>query len=121
MQFVQRLNERDLKMIALDRNLQEPLKLAVRKRLTDATKEMIRMLSADDKLAEIKRLYYQTSRATIKAGLCQGDRPAEIDVERRRTGTSRGVHGRPVADAIGLGEAGEKRDAKMKNEKVKNE
>jgi hypothetical protein len=24
------------------------------------------MLSADDKLAEIKRLYYQTSRATIK-------------------------------------------------------
>ena len=28
---------------------------------------MIRMLSADDKLAEIKRLYYQTSRATIKA------------------------------------------------------
>jgi hypothetical protein len=32
--FVQRLNERDLKMISLDRNLQEPLKLAVRKRLT---------------------------------------------------------------------------------------
>jgi hypothetical protein len=28
---------------------------------------MIRMLSADDKLAEIKRLYYQTTRATIKA------------------------------------------------------
>jgi hypothetical protein len=27
---------------------------------------MIRMLSADDKLAEIKRLYYQTSRATIR-------------------------------------------------------
>ena len=27
---------------------------------------MIRMLSADDKWAEIKRLYYQTSRATIK-------------------------------------------------------
>ena len=26
---------------------------------------MIKMLSADDKLAEIKRLYYQTSRATI--------------------------------------------------------
>ena len=26
---------------------------------------MIRMLSADDKLAEIKRLYYRTSRATI--------------------------------------------------------
>lgn len=31
--FVQRLNERDLKLIAMDRNLQEPLKLAVRKRL----------------------------------------------------------------------------------------
>jgi len=27
---------------------------------------MIRMLSSDDKLAEIKRLYYRTSRATIK-------------------------------------------------------
>ncbi len=27
---------------------------------------MIRMLSADDKVAEIKRLYYKTSRATIK-------------------------------------------------------
>ena len=26
---------------------------------------MIKMLSADDKVAEIKRLYYQTSRATI--------------------------------------------------------
>ncbi len=26
---------------------------------------MIRMLSADDKVAEIKRLYYKTSRATI--------------------------------------------------------
>jgi hypothetical protein len=36
--FVQRLNERDLKMIALDRNLQEPLKLAVRKRLTSPKK-----------------------------------------------------------------------------------
>jgi hypothetical protein len=38
MHFVQRLNERDLKMIALDRNLQEPLKLAVRKRLTSDKK-----------------------------------------------------------------------------------
>ncbi len=27
---------------------------------------MLKMLSADDKLAEIKRLYYRTSRATIK-------------------------------------------------------
>jgi hypothetical protein len=27
---------------------------------------MIRLLSAADKLAEIKRLYYQTTRATIK-------------------------------------------------------
>ncbi len=27
---------------------------------------MIKMLSADDKVAEIKRLYYQTSRTTIK-------------------------------------------------------
>jgi hypothetical protein len=35
MRFVQRLTERDLKMIVLDRNLQEPLKLAVRKRITE--------------------------------------------------------------------------------------
>jgi hypothetical protein len=35
MRFVQRLTERDLKMIALDRNLQEPLKLLVRKRITE--------------------------------------------------------------------------------------
>jgi hypothetical protein len=35
MRFVQRLSERDLKMIALDRNLQEPLKLMVRKRLVE--------------------------------------------------------------------------------------
>jgi len=35
MRFVQRLSERDLKMIVLDRNLQEPLKLAVRKRITE--------------------------------------------------------------------------------------
>ena len=27
---------------------------------------MLKMLSAEDKLAEIKRLYYRTSRATIK-------------------------------------------------------
>ena len=32
---------------------------------------MIRMLSADDKLAEIKRLYYQTSRGTIKEDLAK--------------------------------------------------
>lgn len=31
--LVQRLNDKDLKMIALDRNLQEPLKIAVRKRI----------------------------------------------------------------------------------------
>ena len=35
LKFVQRLNDRDLKMIALDRNLQEPLKLAVRKRIAE--------------------------------------------------------------------------------------
>lgn len=39
MRFVQRLNDRDLKMIALDRNLQEPLKLAVRKRITEANQK----------------------------------------------------------------------------------
>lgn len=32
---------------------------------------MIRMLSADDKLAEIRRLYYQTSKATIQKDLAK--------------------------------------------------
>lgn len=36
MRFVQRLSDRDLKMIALDRNLQEPLKLMVRKRIAES-------------------------------------------------------------------------------------
>lgn len=36
MRFVQRLSERDLKMIALDRNLHEPLKLMVRKRIAES-------------------------------------------------------------------------------------
>jgi hypothetical protein len=36
--MVVRLNDRDLKMIAMDRNLQEPLKLAVRKRLVSPNK-----------------------------------------------------------------------------------
>jgi hypothetical protein len=39
MNFVQRLNEKDLKLIAMDRNLQEPMKLAVRKRLTTPGKK----------------------------------------------------------------------------------
>lgn len=38
MNFVQRLNEKDLKLIAMDRNLQQPLKLAVRKRLVTPEK-----------------------------------------------------------------------------------
>jgi hypothetical protein len=38
MNIVQRLNEKDLKLIAMDRNLQQPLKLAVRKRLTTPEK-----------------------------------------------------------------------------------
>jgi hypothetical protein len=37
--MVGRLNDRDLKAIAMDRNLQEPLKLAVRKRLTSPEKK----------------------------------------------------------------------------------
>jgi hypothetical protein len=37
--FVQRLNDRDLKMIAMDRNLQEPLKVAVKRRLTTPEKK----------------------------------------------------------------------------------
>jgi hypothetical protein len=36
MRFVQRLSDRDLKMISLDRNLHEPLKLLVRKRMAEA-------------------------------------------------------------------------------------
>jgi hypothetical protein len=37
--LVQRLNDRDLKMISTDRNAQEPLKIAVRKRLTTGKNE----------------------------------------------------------------------------------
>jgi hypothetical protein len=36
MRFVQRLSDRDLKMISLDRNLHEPLKLLVRKRISES-------------------------------------------------------------------------------------
>jgi hypothetical protein len=39
MRFVQRLTERDLKLIAMDRNLQEPLKQLVRKRLAGDDKK----------------------------------------------------------------------------------
>jgi hypothetical protein len=39
LRFIQRLNDRDLKMVSLDRNLQEPLKLAVKKRLQGGDKE----------------------------------------------------------------------------------
>lgn len=37
--LVQRLNDRDLKMIMMDRNLQEPLKIAVKKRLRSPEKK----------------------------------------------------------------------------------
>jgi hypothetical protein len=39
MHFVQRLTERDLKLLTLDRNIQEALKLAARKRLVSADKK----------------------------------------------------------------------------------
>ena len=120
MRFVQRLSERDLKMIALDRNLQEPLKLLVRKRITEGSREeMIRMLSADDKLAEIKRLYYQTSRATIKQDFAKAIDLLKIDVDRRGAGASGGLHGRSLADAIGLGKAGGSRCRKRKTKSEK--
>jgi hypothetical protein len=37
--LVQRLTDRDLKMITLDRNVQEPLRIAARKRLTDGKRQ----------------------------------------------------------------------------------
>jgi len=48
---------------------------------------MIRMLSAEDKLAEIKNLYYQTSRATIKQDFAKAiellkSMPSEEERER---------------------------------------
>ena len=48
---------------------------------------MIRMLSADDKVAEIKRLYFQTSRVTIKADFAKAiellkSMPSEHERER---------------------------------------
>jgi hypothetical protein len=39
LRLVQRLNDRDLKNVALDRNLQEPLKLAARKRIASPDKK----------------------------------------------------------------------------------
>jgi len=39
MRLVQRLSDRDLKMISLDRNIQEPLKLAIRKRMVNPEKQ----------------------------------------------------------------------------------
>jgi hypothetical protein len=48
---------------------------------------MIKLLSADDKLAEIKRLYYRTSRATITQDLAKAidllkSMPSEGERER---------------------------------------
>ena len=48
---------------------------------------MIKMLSAEDKLAEIKRLYYQTSRNTIKQDFAKAidllkSMPSEEERER---------------------------------------
>lgn len=48
---------------------------------------MIKMLSSADKLAEIKRLYYQTSRATIKQDFAKAvdllkSMPSEEERER---------------------------------------
>ena len=48
---------------------------------------MIKMLSADDKLAEIKRLYYQTSRGTIQQDFAKAidllkSMPSEEERER---------------------------------------
>ena len=48
---------------------------------------MIRMLSSDDKVAEIKRLYFQTSRVTIKADFAKAiellkSMPSEQERER---------------------------------------
>jgi hypothetical protein len=48
---------------------------------------MIRMLSADDKVAEIKRLYFQTSRVTIQADFAKAiellkSMPSEQERER---------------------------------------
>jgi hypothetical protein len=47
----------------------------------------LRMLTADDKLAEIKRLYYRTSRQTIQQDLAKAldllkSMPSEEDRER---------------------------------------
>jgi len=48
---------------------------------------MIKMLSADDKLAEIKRLYYQTARASIKQDFAKAielSKSMSSDEERER-------------------------------------
>ena len=61
------------------------------------------MLSIGDKLAEIRRLYFQATPATIQKDLATSARSPEIDAVRRRPGAGDGVHGRARGDAARLG------------------
>ncbi len=69
------------------------------------------MLTADDKLAEIKRLYFNDHAADDSGGPGQGARPAQVDGERGGARARDRLHGRPGADAARLGrEEGEERE-----------
>ena len=79
---------------------------------------MIRMLSADDKLAEIKRMYYRTSRATIKEDFAKAIdllKSMSSEEERERVAVLDGC-----VDAIGLGRMEAERKRKTENERDRN-
>ena len=71
----------------------------------------LRMLTADDKLAEIRRLYFKTTQADDSGGPREGARPAEIDDQRGRARAGDGLHGRPRRDVQGLGTEGQAEEA----------
>ena len=63
------------------------------------------MLSSDQKLGDQAPLLSDHA-PHHQAGFREGDRSGEVDDQRRRARARRRVHGRAVADAIGLGENG---------------
>ncbi len=60
------------------------------------------MLSADDKLAEIRRLYFKTTRQTIQQDLEKALDLLKSMATRGRARARDGLHGRAGADAEGL-------------------
>ena len=61
------------------------------------------MLSEQDKVAEIRRLYFTTTKDTIQDDLARALDSVEVDARRNRARTRGRLHGGPGADAVGLG------------------